>query len=246
LLLILICIVFEIHGDPYLMETPKHQVLGRLELSALMIEWGTMWSGLVIFQLDDSQPSDKGFAITLTIVVILTNTILLICFVVQFIRAKIHERKEAARLAAMAAVSNLEKKRSFFGTGFSVLRKKLSSIGGDSVQRWRFNNMSREAQQKDIRRRTIDANDSTTSVNPVTIEMPDMFPSESVSTGEIKVDDDAAAVDGGGSSFMRSPPPPPTPASVIPRRQSRLESGNATKKGLTFKNPTTRNNQTTL
>ena len=105
--------------------------------------------------------------------------------------------------------------------------------------------MSREAQQKDIRRRTIDANDSTTSVNPVTIEMTDIYPRESVSTGEIKVDDDAAAVDGGGPSFMRSPPPPPTPASVIPRRQ-RLESINAKKNRLTFKNPTRGNNQTTL
>ena len=104
--------------------------------------------------------------------------------------------------------------------------------------------MSREAQQKDIRRRTIDANDSTTLVNPVTIEMPDIYPRESVSTGEIKVDDDAA-VDGGGPSFMRSPPPPPTPASLMPHRQ-RLESGNAKKRGLTFKNPTIRNNQSTL
>jgi hypothetical protein len=78
------------------METPKHQILGRLELSALMIEWGTMWSGLMIFQLDESKPSDKGFAITLTIAVIVTNTFLLVCFAVQFIRAKLHERKEAA------------------------------------------------------------------------------------------------------------------------------------------------------
>ena len=129
LLLILICIVFEIHGDPYVMETPKHQILGRLELSALMIEWGTMWSGLVIFQMDDSKPSDKGFAITLTIVVIVSNTILLLCFVVQFIRAKLHERKEAARLAALQPKKN--KVTSFLSAGFSALRQRFGSISGE-------------------------------------------------------------------------------------------------------------------
>ena len=125
LLLILIYIVFEIHGDPYLMETPKHQILGRLELSALMIEWGTMWSGLVIFQLDDNKASDKGFAVTLTIVVIVTNTILLICFVVQFIRAKIHERTEAAQLAALTPKK--KKNASFLSAGFSALSKRFGS-----------------------------------------------------------------------------------------------------------------------
>jgi len=126
--LLLVCIVFEIHGDPYLMETPKHKVLGRLELSALMIEWGTMWSGLMIFQLDDSKPADKGFAITLTIVVIVTNTILLISFVVQFIRAKLHERKEATRLAALKPTL---KKNNFFSASFSALRQRFGSSGGE-------------------------------------------------------------------------------------------------------------------
>ena len=104
------------------METPKHEILSRLELSALMIEWGTMWSGLIIFQLDDSRYSDKVFAITLTIVVILTNTILLICFVVQFIRAKLHERKEAARLAASKPKLN---KNNFLSASFSALRRRF-------------------------------------------------------------------------------------------------------------------------
>jgi hypothetical protein len=92
-----------------------------------MIEWVTMWSGLVIFQMDDSKPSDKGFAITLTIVVIVTNTILSICFVVQFIRAKNHERKEAARLAALKPKK--KKKASFLRASFSALRQRFGSSG---------------------------------------------------------------------------------------------------------------------
>ena len=90
-----------------------------------MIEWGTMWSGLVIFQLDDNKASDKGFAVTLTIVVIVTNTILLICFVVQFIRAKIHERTEAAQLAALTPKK--KKNASFLSAGFSALSKRFGS-----------------------------------------------------------------------------------------------------------------------
>jgi hypothetical protein len=123
-----------------LMETPKHQVLGRLALSALMIEWGTMWSGLMIFQLDDSQPSDKAFAITLTIVVVVTNTILLICFVVQFIRAKIHERTEAAQLAALTPKKT--KNASFLSAGFSALSKRFGS--GGEVELTTFENPMQE------------------------------------------------------------------------------------------------------
>ena len=88
------------------METPKHHILSQLEVSALLVEWGTMWSGLMIFQLDDSKPSDKGFGVVLTVVVILTNAILLICFVVHFIRAKLNERTERARLAVEADSNN--------------------------------------------------------------------------------------------------------------------------------------------
>ena len=81
--------------------------------------------------------------------------------------------------------------------------------------------MSPEARQRDIRRRTVDANDSTTSVNPVAIEMADVYPSESVATGEIKVDDEVVDGSGSGASFMRSP-------------------------GLTYKNPIQRKNQSTV
>ena len=109
------------------METPRHKILGQLELSALIVEWSTMWSGLMIFLLDESNPSDQGFGVTLTIVVVVANTILLICFVVQFIRAKIHERKEAARLAALQPKK--KKNASFLSAGFSALSKRFGSSG---------------------------------------------------------------------------------------------------------------------
>ena len=103
--------------------------------------------------------------------------------------------------------------------------------------------MSPEARQRDIRRRTFDANESTTSVNPAAIEMADIYPSESVVTGEIKVDDDVVDGGGGGTLFMR--PPPSTPA-ALPRRNRMESMNNAKKNGLTYKNPIQRNNQSTL
>ena len=105
------------------METPRHKILGQLELSALIVEWSTMWSGLMIFLLDESNPSDRGFGVTLTIVVVVANTILLICFVVQFVRAKTAENKEQARLDALKG----EKRGSFFSNGLSALRNRFGS-----------------------------------------------------------------------------------------------------------------------
>ena len=107
-----------------------------------------------------------------------------------------------------------------------VLRRRMSRFG-----------MSPEARQRDIRRRTIDANDSTTSVNPVAIEMAGIYSRESVATGEMKVDDDV--VDGGGAA-------PAGQVHVALPRRNRWQSMNAEENGLTYKNPLERNNQSTL
>ena len=142
------------------------------------------------------------------------TVVMMLWLVAQLAKECGHERA--------ASVAELQQK-------FVALRRRVSLF-----------RMSPEARQRDIRRRTFDANESTTSVNPVAIEMAGIYPSESVATGEIKVDDDV--VDGGGALFMR--PPPRTPA-ALPRR-IRLESMNAKKNGLTYKNPIERNNQSTL
>ena len=110
ILLLMICIVFEIYGQPYLEKTERYKILGKLEISSLLIEFCTMWSGLMLFSLDDSKPSDKTAGVALTIVVIILNTGLLIWFVVQFVRAKFYER-EQAKLAAARIIG--KKKKNF-------------------------------------------------------------------------------------------------------------------------------------
>jgi hypothetical protein len=89
LLILLICIVFEIYGDPFLVVTERHNILARLETSSLIIEWLTMWSGLLIFE--SAQESAVGILLTISVVV--GNIVLFGWAIFKFIRQKLYERK---------------------------------------------------------------------------------------------------------------------------------------------------------
>ena len=132
----------------------------------------------MIFASQD--PESKAFVVFLTVIVAIINISMLVWLVVQMVREYMHEQKEAA-------AENDDGAGSSFSEKFSNAR--------DSLQRWRFNRMTPEAQQRAIRRRTFDAADGNTAENPVTIEMTGItiemtgiYAGES--TGEIKVDDD--------------------------------------------------------
>ena len=75
LLLLLTCIVFEILGEPFREPSAAHRVLKRLELSALLVEYGTLWCGLMIYQ---SGPKSQGLGVFLTVSVILINMALML------------------------------------------------------------------------------------------------------------------------------------------------------------------------
>merc|ERR1711935_128700 len=94
LLIFLVCIVAEIYGDPYSEPTEEHKLLRRMELCSLLAQWWTMWSGLVIFQLEEK----SAVAMTLTIFVVGGNVLLLLWSLYQFVRAKIRESREEKRL----------------------------------------------------------------------------------------------------------------------------------------------------
>ena len=126
----------------------------------------------MIFASQD--PESKAFVVFLTVIVAIINIGMLVWLVVQMVREYMHEQKEAAAENDDGA-----------GSSFS---EKISNAR-DSLQRWRFNRMTPEAQQRAIRRRTIDAADGNTAENPVTIEMAGIYDGGE-STGEIKVDDD--------------------------------------------------------
>ena len=125
----------------------------------------------MIFASQD--PESKAFVVFLTVIVAIINIGMLVWLVVQMVREYAHEQKEEAAENDGA------------GSSFS----KIISNARDSVQRWRFNRMTPEAQQRVVRSRTVDAADGYTSDNPVTIEMTDIY-NGGGSTGEIKVEDD--------------------------------------------------------
>ena len=124
----------------------------------------------MIFASQD--PESKAFVVFLTVVVAIINIGMLIWLVVGMAKEYAHEQKEEA-------AKN--------GDKGSSLSNKLSNAR-DSLQRWRFGRMTPEAQQRAIRRRTIDAANGNATENPVTIEMANIYNGES--TGEIKVDDE--------------------------------------------------------
>ena len=124
----------------------------------------------MIFASQD--PESKAFVVFLTVIVAIINVGMLVWLVVQMARECMHEQKEEA------AEND--------GAGSSL--SEILSNARDSLQRWRFNRMTPEAQQRAIRRRTVDAADGNATENPVTIEMTGIYIGES--TGEIKVDDE--------------------------------------------------------
>ena len=133
----------------------------------------------MIFASQD--PESQAFVVFLTVIVAIINVGMLVWLVVQMVREYMHEQKEAAAENDDGA-----------GSSFS----EIISNARDSLQRWRFNRMTPEAQQRAIRRRTFDAADGNTAENPVTIEMTgitiemtDIY-AAGESTGEIKVDDE--------------------------------------------------------
>ena len=92
LLLLLVCIVLEILGKPFHEMHAKHAVLKRLELSSLLVEWGTLWCGLMIYQ---SGPESEGMKVFMTVCVILVNVVLMLWFLIVLFRAYAEERKES-------------------------------------------------------------------------------------------------------------------------------------------------------
>jgi len=167
-----------------------------------------MWSGLMIFS--STEANDMVSVEVLTVLVVLMTVVMMVWLIAQLARECGHEKA--------ASVVEMQQK-------FVALRRRVS----------RFR-MSPEARQRDIRRRTFDANDSMTSVNPVTIEMAGIYRRELVATGgEIKVDDDVVDVDGGALFAAEL------------GGQGGVESVNVKEKGgLRFKNPLKRNKKAGL
>ena len=140
----------------------------------------------MIFASQD--PESKAFVVFLTVVVAVINIGMLVWLVVGMAKEYAHEQQEEAA------------KNGDEGSSLS----NILSNARDSVQRWRFNRMTPEAQQRAIRRRTVDAADGNATENPVTIEMTGIYIGES--TGEIKVDDGTVDLTSKNGGLMHENP----------------------------------------
>ena len=137
LLLLLVCIVLEIVGKPFREINEKHAVLERLELSSLLVEFGTLWCGLMIYQ---SGPKSEGMNVVMTVCVIFVNVALMLWFLVVLLRAYAEETKKSAL---------------FQGVAKRVLREWDMRRGGEA------------AVQERVRRRTVESGDLSMMSNPL-------------------------------------------------------------------------------
>ena len=118
LLLLLACVVLEVVGRPFREVTKSHSVLKHLELSALIVEFGTLWSGLMIFQ---SGPKSEGVGILLTIFVVGANVGLMLWFL--YVLGK----------ASTTLLKRLKSGMNFRISRPSIGRRKFDSQGSRSM-----------------------------------------------------------------------------------------------------------------
>ena len=163
LAVLLICISFEIAGNPFALVSDRYRILGRLELSTLFVQWATMWCGSMIYASQD--PDSAGFVVFLTVVVATMNIGMLVWLILRLFGECVREQREEARR---------KNEEGGNGAGGNRVIEMISDLDL-AVKRWRFGRMTEEARQTRIRRRTVDAGDDsgmTMNENPaMQIEM---------------------------------------------------------------------------
>ena len=141
LLLLLTCIVLEILGEPFREPTSAHRVLKRLELSALLVEWGTLWCGLMIFR---SGPKSEGLNVFLTVSVIFANAILMLWLVLVLLLSylqhldsrhfgRLRECLGMRRHDSEAGFQANSQSSNFFDTVDNVMDNPLRDLGNGTI-----------------------------------------------------------------------------------------------------------------
>ena len=108
-LILLICILLEIGGDPFKISSPRHKILSKLERTSLLVLWLTMWAGTMIFS--SAEAGDTGMVQLLTVSVALMTTGVMFCLVGQLIRECLYEKRDSA------IVTNVTRMKRTFSEG---------------------------------------------------------------------------------------------------------------------------------
>ena len=149
LAVLLVCISLEIAGNPYKQDERGMQILGRLEIAALFVQWTTMWGGSMIFSSQD--PASKRFVGFLSVMLAGINIVLLCWSIMHWLLALKREsaKKKQRKLAEDLANGELH----------VVRRETIWDDIGDKVKRVRSRMMSEEKRQARTRGRTFDSSD---------------------------------------------------------------------------------------
>ena len=107
LMVLVVCLIGEIAGRPYKAESDRQKILGRLELGALVVEWGTMWAGIMIF----ASVKDESLTVALTITVAVVNAWMIAWLVSRLIRECYHEKKQSKIAHKIADFLSKKRKR---------------------------------------------------------------------------------------------------------------------------------------
>jgi hypothetical protein len=129
LLLILLSLIFEIMGEPFRETTDAHSILKRLEVSALLVEWGTLWCGLMIYL---SGPRSADMNVFMTVCVIVANCFMMIWLVRLLLYAYIEERAAKKRQRKM---KKLVSQQSLEVVEMNPLSSISSNAGGSHQSR---------------------------------------------------------------------------------------------------------------
>ena len=161
LLLLLGCIVLEIIGEPFRQVTEAHAVLKRLELCALLVEWGTLWCGLMIHH---SGPRSEGMNVFMTFCVILANVGMMIWFLRVLATAFHEEKKDSAVVQRILSMKNSFR----FGSATEGDPEE------DEKEQKRWNSFAES--QVGVRRRTFEAEGNVNFGNPMRMTSPEVSP----------------------------------------------------------------------
>ena len=158
LFVLLVCICLEIGGRPYAIRTPRHKVLDRLELTALLVLWGTMWCGTMIFTSQDQQ--SQGFVVFLSMLVVAGNLGTIMWLLVRLGMECLHEKRHTPMGKKIISVS-----RRTIGLGGSDDGAVAAADGGGGSSE--LGDIEMQEQQEEIRKQTVGAPATTPVLNPV-------------------------------------------------------------------------------
>ena len=102
--ILLVCIVLEIIGEPFEEATARHKILGKLEAATLMVLWGTMWCGSLIFS--SVQVQDNKTVNACSVIVGIINSAMIIMLIVRYVQELGFENRNSALVTRLRTLGS--------------------------------------------------------------------------------------------------------------------------------------------